>query len=212
VLVDLDPPSAGVLVAFGGIWGGLGAFPIFEFRRTLSSVGCKCVYLLDHHQAWYHRGVTGIGSDLDTVADWLRRLSAEHGRIVTIGNSAGGYAALLFAALTGCEAHAFSPQTFIDAELRRECGDGRWQEELDALEKSGRLDRRYADLLPVLAAGRGRFHVYYGRDDALDVHHAERLRGVEGMTIHAHDGSGHNVVRELRDSGRLRELAEGLAR
>jgi hypothetical protein len=211
VLLDLEAPSAGLVVAFGGLWGGLGEVPVFEFRRTLSSIGSKCAYLRDHYRAWYHRGVVGIGPDVDTVAAWLQRLSSGHRPVVTIGNSAGGYAALLFAALIGCEAHAFSPQTFIDPQLRHRDGDTRWEEQLHALERSGRLDLRYADLAPVLSKSDGVFHTYYGALDELDAHHAERLRGLDQVTVHRYDGSGHNVIRTLRDTGWLQSLARKLA-
>lgn len=209
--VDLEPGSPTLVVAFAGLKGYLGGFPAFEFRNILASVDVKSAFLRDHYAAWYHRGVVDVGPDVDAVVAWLRRLEDEAERIVMIGNSAGGYAALLFGALLGREAHAFSPQTFIDPELLREIGDGRWDEELDPLLASGRFDRRYADLSPVLAASAGTFAIYYGALNDLDTKHADHVRDLDNVTAHAIEDSDHRVVRALRDSGWLHRFLLGMA-
>jgi hypothetical protein len=141
---DLEPDSDTLVVAFGGIAGGLGT-PPFEFFRILSRIGVKKAFVRDHHQAWYHRGVKGVGRDIDAVSRHLRELCAGR-RAIFVGNSAGGYAALLFGAAIGAEVHAFSPQTFISHGLRKEHGDRRWQAEIGAFTP----DPRYEDLLPLL--------------------------------------------------------------
>ena len=64
------------------------------------------------------------GPDIDSVADHLRTITAMATEVVMVGNSAGGFGALLFGALLGWEVHAFTPQTFIDPGLREvQCGN-----------------------------------------------------------------------------------------
>jgi hypothetical protein len=211
IVTDLEPESATLVVAFAGLRGFLGGLPAFEFRQILSSVDVKSAFLRDHYAAWYHRGVVDVGPGIDSVVDRLRLLENEADRIVMIGNSAGGYAALLFGALLGREAHAFSPQTFIDPDLLRAAGDDRWDEELEALLASGRFDGRYADLAPVLAESEGSFHLYYGALNDEDAKHVDHVRAIESVTAHEIEDSDHRVVKVLRDSGWLRSFLLGMA-
>jgi hypothetical protein len=209
--LDLDHDSPTLVIAFAGLRGFLGGFPAFEFRKILSSVNVKSAYLRDHYAAWYHRGVVDVGPDIDAVADRLRELSEDAERIVMIGNSAGGYAALLFGALLDCETYSFSPQTFIDPQMLREAEDHRWDEELRALLESGRFDRRYADLASVLAASKGSFDIYYGGLDKIDHRHVNNVAGIDQVTPHPIENCYHRVVKHLRDTGWLLSFLLGMA-
>jgi hypothetical protein len=211
IALDLEHDSSTIVIAFAGLRGFLGGFPAFEFRNILSSVDVKSAFFRDHYAAWYHRGVVDVGPGVDSVVVKLHELHGEAERVVMIGNSAGGYAALLFAALLGCEAFVFSPQTFIAPDLLHEAGDHRWDEELHALLDSGCFDRRYGDLAPVLAASEGRFEIFYGGLDAIDEKHAERVRALDQVTVNRIEDCNHRVVRHLRDSGWLHAFLLGMA-
>lgn len=71
VALDLEPDSRTLLVAFGGIRGGLG-LPPFEFFRLTGELPVKKVYVRDLRQRWYHRGLPGIASDLAGMRAFLR--------------------------------------------------------------------------------------------------------------------------------------------
>jgi hypothetical protein len=169
----------------------------------------KVAFLRDRYDAWYHRGVVGIGDSIDEVADFLRDFRRHADEIVMIGGSSGAYAAMLFGSLVSCEVHAFSPQTFLDPELRRVHHDERFPDEIAAL--APHLDMRYADLRPVVAGSRARVHVYYGTGHPLDRLHAERLGGLDNVTLHGFDWHSHLLLRELRNRGWLRSFLEDLA-
>jgi hypothetical protein len=211
ILLDLEHDSSTLVIAFAGLKGFLGGFPAFEFRRILSSVDVKSVFIRDHYSAWYHRGVVDVGPGIGSVVTKLRELEGEAERVVMIGNSAGGYAALLFGALLGCETHAFSPQTFIEKDLLWGAGDHRWDEELLALLESGRFDPRYGDLAPVLASSEGRFHIHHGALDEIDVKHVDNVRALAQVTVNTIENCDHRVVRHLRDSGWLHSFLLGMA-
>jgi hypothetical protein len=211
VRLDLDHDSSTLVIAFAGLRGFLGGFPAFEFRKILSSVEVKSAYFRDHYAAWYHRGVVDVGHSIDSVVARLRQLESEAERVVMIGNSAGGYAALLFGALLGRETYAFSPQTFIDPELLMGAGDHRWDAEVHALLESGKFDRRYGDLAPLLAQSEGRFEIFYGALDTIDEKHVERVRGIDQVTVNRIEDCDHRVVRHLRDSGWLLSFLLGMA-
>ena len=206
IVCDLEPDSTRLFVSFGGLAGGAGVSPTFEFVRSFSSAPLKTVYVRDLAAAWYHRGVAGVGPDVDSVAMHLREITADAEEVVMVGNSAGGFGALLFGSLLGCEVHAFSPQTFIEPSLRQTHRDTRWESFVDALGTD--LDHRYADLLPVLAESAGRFHVYYAARERLDAVHAERLGDLPQVTLHPFEYEGHDLVRALRASGWLRSFID----
>jgi pimeloyl-ACP methyl ester carboxylesterase len=211
LVVDLEHDAGTLVIAFAGLRGFLGGFPAFEFRNILSSVDVKSAFFRDHYAAWYHRGVVDVGPGIDSVLARLRELQREARRVVMIGNSAGGYAALLFAALLGCEAYVFSPQTFIDPDLLRRTGDTRWDPELAALLDSGFFDQRYGDLAPLLEKSDGRFEIFYGALDPVDWKHAEPVRELDQVTVNRIEDSDHQVVRYLRDSGWLLAFLRGMA-
>ena len=198
-------------MAFAGLKGFLGGVAAFEFGNALAAVEVKSAFLRDHFAAWYHRGVVEIGPDVDSVASRLRELRDDVERIVMIGNSAGGYAALLFGALLDCEAYAFSPQTFVDRDLLWGADDHRWDDELNALLESGRFDHRYGDLAPVLASSSGRFEVWHGALDDVDQKHVEPISGLDQVTVNRIENCDHRVVRHLRDSGWLASFLRGMA-
>ena len=212
------PDSSRVIVTFGGLNGavanigpageGSGEPPVFEFARSLASVPVNTIFVRDHAAAWYHRGVAGVGPDIDSVADHLRTITATATEVVMVGNSAGGFGALLFGALLGWEVHAFTPQTFIDPGLREVHDDKRWENYVRALGVD--MDAAYSDLLPVLAASNGRFHVYYPSDNRIDAVHAERLGSLQQVTLHGSEYAGHGLVKALRASGWLGSFVDAL--
>jgi hypothetical protein len=179
------------VVAFGGISQGLG-IPVFEFVRTLTGMGVACMFVKDPSQKWYS-SVEGLGESPDQIAQTLSRLTKDHfpnRRILTLGNSMGGFAAILFASLCGFEkAVAFAPQTFISRELRRRYEDRRWAAQLDGLQHT------YSDLstLPIRP-----ITVFVSPESRLDLIHAERIRARV-----CHVAGGHDAVKAMRDRGDL---------
>lgn len=68
------------------------------------------IYLRDIHKEWYFRGINSVYNTIDKVLSLLKIMSKGY-KIVTVGSSAGGYAASLFGILLGAErVFAFSPQ------------------------------------------------------------------------------------------------------
>jgi hypothetical protein len=82
---------------------------------------------------------------------------------------------------------------------------------LTALLASGRFDKRYGDLAPVIGASQGRFNVFYGSLDSVDWKHVGRIADFEQVTVNRLEGCDHRVVRHLRDSGWLRSFLLGMS-
>lgn len=211
LVTDFTADSDTVLMAFGGMALQIG-MPPFEFFSLTGGMPAKRLFIRDVHQAWYQRGVPGHGDTIDDLAARLRELldEARARRLVVAGNSAGGYGALLFGTLLGADrVLAFSPQTFLDQDALWAIGDHRWDVKLRRLEAAGGADPRFVDLgasLPELANGRTRYDVHYAATLMSDEHHAERVAGIPGLTLHGHPRGGHSVIRLLRRTGELEQL------
>jgi hypothetical protein len=210
VALDLSGDAAALLILFGGIAGGV-SMPVFEFFRLTSEMPGKKAFFRDPRRGWYQRGIPGIGDSAFDVRDYLSRAidRANVDRVVMAGASAGGYAALLFAAWCGAdEAIAFSPQTFIDELNRRDHKDARWADQISDLHRALGPDNAWFDLVNVLPADapKTHFQVHVSTDDALDLVHAHRIADRAGVQIFEHDRGGHRLVKTLRDRGVLQMI------
>jgi pimeloyl-ACP methyl ester carboxylesterase len=200
---DLDVPSDTLMIVFAGIRGELG-IPSYDFLSISATQGVKRLFLRDHHRSWYHLGVLGLAGSVDELVAELRRMIEGCGaeRVVLVGNSAGGYAALLYAGLLGADAAlAFSPRTFFSWPARLRRRDFRYRRDAVRLTLRGHPRKRYRDLRDTPAAGRSEIH--HSTGDRLDTLHAQRMRGIPGYAVHPHAGGSHHLVREMRDRGEL---------
>jgi hypothetical protein len=199
------PAGAATVVVFGGINSGVG-LPPFEFERTLGQLGASCLFVRDPRQAWYNQGLPGVGSSGYHVEQWLIQMMRQRasGRVVFVGNSAGGFAALRFApACRPDSVLVFSPQTFIDRFNRLRHLDLRWSRQVERAHWA-RPPGAVWDVVPLLGPRMPcptEVHVAMGH--RLDRAHAERLRHIDRLTLVEHEGGGHTLVRELRDDGQL---------
>jgi pimeloyl-ACP methyl ester carboxylesterase len=213
---DLDADSRTLLLAFGGMAGEL-HMPPFEFFSLTGEMPVKRLFVRDLRRAWYHRGVPRHGESIAAVADSLGELVAAQPvqRLVVVGSSAGGYAALLFGALLGADTVlSFGPQTTLDRGQLAAIGDRRWDERLGELRAAGEFDPEWADLRRVLPEARRAetaCEIHYDEEFALDRAHAEHLGDLPGLSLHPFPGGEHRVARAMRDSGDLeRALARAL--
>lgn len=197
-------------MAFGGIASGMGV-PPFEFFKLIGGLPVRKVFVRDVEQAWYHRGLPGISTNLRETAEYLAGLLAEcdSRRMVFVGNSMGGYAALVFGAmLNATVVHAFSPQTLLTRAARLMCLDRRWRPQIRKLHRSPRRDTDLLDLRTLFRGGprSTEFHVHYAGMHRLDSIHAQQLRAARQVTLHSYPSGCHNLIKELRASGQLRTI------
>jgi pimeloyl-ACP methyl ester carboxylesterase len=206
---DLVPGSDRLFLSFGGIRGAMG-MPPFEFYRSARILDCSKIFLRDLFQSWYQRGLPSIGDDAFAIGDYLRRKIAESGatQIRFVGNSMGGYAALLFCSMLQCgKAIAFAPQTFVSPDKRLKYRDRRWPLQIAEMHKSRTASHIYdlqswiRDHYPAMQAS-----VYVSKSDKLDMVHANELAGFANVEIHRFAGAGHGLVARLRDEGSLAQI------
>lgn len=206
VAEQFDVDSDRLMIAFGGLQG-FTAIPPFEFLNLTRDIPCKKIFVRDFEQVWYLKGLPGIAPNPEGVAEYLRGVirSQSVRRVVTVGNSMGGYAALLFGALLDADVVlSFAPQTYLSLWKSALTLDIRWRR---ALVKANRVNQNpaYLELHNVLKSTprKGTYHLYYSADDWHDVLHAVNLRGT-GVDLIRCPGGGHALVKHLRESGELK--------
>lgn len=183
--------------------------PPFEFFQVTKSLPINKIYLRDPFQCWYHHGLPGIAGDIPGIANYLSSILDSHNinKCVLIGNSMGGFAAILFGILLNAQVvHAFSPQTFIDRFSRWRFSDQRWQKQINKiyLLKS----KKFLNLKKKLSKRNhnGIFNIYYSLAEPLDVIHAKRVEKYKNIQLHHYSSGGHDLVKSLRDAGELGDL------
>lgn len=214
VIIEQSKSDA-LLVIFGGIKQGVG-LPIFEFRNVLKNIKCDKVFVRDQSQAWYHKGLDFQTPNLSMVKDLLQNIISANNykQVIFLGNSMGGYAAILFGSLLGVSSVvSFSPQSFIGRITRYYHKDKRWKEQISNVYKNNRGQKRHYDLKYVLNKTQKNLvtlHIYYSTNHRLDKIHAERLSSFNNVVLHPYDTNHHNLVKELRDRNILIKILEGL--
>ncbi|MGZ8955823.1 MAG: YqiA/YcfP family alpha/beta fold hydrolase, partial [Methylovulum sp.] len=148
----LTPGSKILYFFFGGIAGNI-AMPPFEFYSASKIMNENKIFIRDFSQTWYHRGLRNISKDIDTTVTFLQKeineLKPE--KVYFVGNSMGGYAAILFSMLLKQgDAIAFAPQTFLSPELRKHYGDMRWSKQIFNIYKLNACKNKAYDLRQLL--------------------------------------------------------------
>lgn len=210
IAIDFSSNYRSLLIAFGGIAGKMGVTP-FEFFNLSKGFDVNRIYVRDLAQAWYHQGLPGVADDIDGVVGFLReKISQSHAsKVILVGNSMGGYAAILFGILLDADiVHAFSPQTFIDRLHRFRYFDRRWRKQI---QNTYRLaGKKYFDLRTVLHDNhkglKCKINIFYSYSHRLDRVHADRLSSLPNVELHAFKRGGHRLVRHLRDTGELNKI------
>ena len=111
-----------LIVCFGGMALGFAGVPPFEFLKHLSRnyTNVDLSFFIDKKQCWYHKGIDGLTNSIDETVDYLNKLinAKEYKHVIFIGNSAGGYASILFGSLCNVQTViATCPQTIHRAKM-----------------------------------------------------------------------------------------------
>ena len=246
--------GATLLICFAGadanLGGGIrGGVPSHEFVASCRRAGVShAIFVRDCLRAWYTRGIgttellagaeaaetgtfdeelasrsfAGVVSHLRSEIDDL-----SPSRVVTIGSSMGGYAAVRAGiALEAHTAVAFSPQVLIDAALRegRQLGEQPFDGLLRTLRTTAdaagvplpSLDDCVRDASPSCSTS---IELHAGSLEVGDVAEAmllvdaveARSRSGLSCTLTVHEGRDHNLVKEMRDEGELHSLLRRVA-
>ena len=209
----LTSGASRLYIFFGGISAGI-SIPPFEFYNASKIIDENKIFIRDFSQCWYQDGLPNISEDIYSTANYIskeiNKLSPE--KVFFVGNSMGGYAAILFAALIGeGEVIAFAPQTFLSPHLRKKYKDKRWPKQIINMYKRSAFKRKVWDLKPLLLCKKEnpRISVFVSDDDQLDYIHAMHIKNIPGVNIYELNGGGHEIVKLLRAKGKLPAIMSG---
>jgi len=209
IVKELFSGSNKLYLFFGGMAGGLG-IPPFEFMRFSRSIGENKIFVRDISQCWYQTGASGNRNDIYGLRDYLRQQIDEINpqEIYLIGNSMGGYTAILLGCLLGVgEIHAFSPQTFISPLKRTSTSDFRWFRQLLTTYCKSFIRPHIYDLRACMPHKRdGLINIYVSNTDKLDCVHASHISSYPYVKLHVFEKGDHDLVAHLRDTGKRAEI------
>jgi hypothetical protein len=215
-LVDAIYHDEPLIISFGFVsWDTPANFDFYGRTKKLERITqqpLNRILVRDVSNSWYHRGVPGLGSNVNEVAESLKQL-VKHispSKVIAIGQSMGAYAAIMFGQLIGADQIiAFSPLSFLNSEKAKEIGDTRWLSVMTMLE---RVPPKvcYFDLLDLCnnSPHSPEIQLFYGKkidpetlgQVNLDDFHAIRLNALPNCTLHSYEESGHAIVKYLIDN------------
>jgi hypothetical protein len=200
-----------VVLAFCGQKHRIG-FHTPLFHRFIQQQGWSMVFLRDFQGVHFLNGVAGIGPDrpstIEALGELISRLGAR--RTLCLGNSSGGYAALLYALELGADAAlSFSGGTNLDPDFNVHLNRAQGALELREAFPDEELDLRARYLA---AAQRPRAMLVYGEyawDDRIHAEHMSDVPGAELIPIL--DFEGHGSIAEAVMREEFEDLLGALA-
>jgi esterase/lipase len=96
--LEIKRGSDTLVVSFGGSSLKFAHIPPFEFLNFISKnfTDVDCSFYIDKHKCFYTKGIDGISKDEDETIEYLKDKIKGYKKVIFLGISAGGYAALLF--------------------------------------------------------------------------------------------------------------------
>lgn len=178
--------------------------PLPSLDRYFAELDISTIYLRDSTRFLFNSGISSISSDFSGTVDYLRRLLADWNtcRLVSVGSSAGGFAAIRYGLALGAERIVtFSSPTNLNSDFLAEDGRARLVEK-----RLQGLPREVLDIRPTVRANRGRtpIHVTFGKGMRQDSRHAHHIAGEPGVHLHPIEGLAvHDSLVWLAREGRL---------
>ena len=182
-----------LIICFGGLALKMGGILPFEFLNYLSSIyqnECDLVFFIDHEKCWYHKGIQGITSNIDETALYINSIIKDkyYKNVIFMGNSAGGYAAILFGSI--CNVNhviSFIPQTILENPI----------------------DSNYSNLKDII--NKTTKYIIYGDTNAKDIRHdishCENIDCFTNVKVIKSDGVG---VKMMRDNGDIKRIIDNI--
>jgi pimeloyl-ACP methyl ester carboxylesterase len=184
---EINNNSDILIVAFAGRGLKYGITQ-YEFVSVLDRLNCDQLYIKENKPSWYQECFADI-------LLYLKLKVKKYKKVIFIGNSMGGYGAILFGWLLNVnKIIAFAPQTFLDKYNRDKHNDTRWENELDLLNQTKLLDLNHIK--------HDNIDLYYAKDFHLDKLHAMHIE----CNLKPFEGKGHAGIKSLWFSGKLRNI------
>lgn len=183
---------------------------------------CDKLYIRDPMSWWYQFGVEGVGNSIPEVADFLREEMKPYAKVIMVGASMGGFAAILFSRLLNSDiCLAFSPQTFIDPASARYLEGQYWFYNLLQGIYPKLSTHRYLDLMPLFRvedpayipptkSASTQYVLFYGDIIKSDTPHCLRMANLPNFHVYQIPDCDHFTAFKLKDTGTLKRLYQNV--
>lgn len=198
--------SEALVIVFSGMSTRL-SMPPAEFLRTFIKKELNLMFVKDFRQCWYQKGLLGISDSIDETIAFFKQEMSKHNfkKIICVGTSAGGYAAILFGTMLNAdEILAFSPQSKVNRDIFRNFkSTGSSIKDID-------FNSPYLNLskLPELSSYSGTINLFYGSQNKRDTNHAMNLSQFKSVNLIPLPTDTHATARFLKEEGKLDQIFE----
>ena len=199
---DLDT----LILTFASFELNVAGIPRFEFFNFLNEHFKEYdhSFFIDKKYCWYNKGVDGCSDTIESTVSYLENHIKDYKKVVFMGVSAGGYAAMLYASLCKVEgvthsAVAFQPQTDLSYVMERKNSlpdfvVTKWED----------IDERYKNLKDHMRTD-VKYDVVSHRslNDVLHHwHHTENIYDIPSVCFH----DEYWTIQELKNSGKIEAI------
>lgn len=186
-----DPDAPCLFMCFTGIKQAMGGVGTEEFVGSTSRPGWSAIFVSDLQRTWFN------GFEPTLLQDILGQRASGR-RVVTVGNSMGGFGAVWASSLFDVEtAIAFAPQFSVNPAVVPE--EKRWMEYRE------RIDRwRHESLAPFFNK-KTRYYTINGDEDSMHWRRFPESANCEHVLI---ERSGHDPARTIKAHGSLSGLLD----
>ena len=209
----LDFGSDTTFILFCGIAGRFGV-ELNVMLQWLRPLGVNVVYLRDHSNLLYLKGIESLGNEAETAAglkEALAKLNSK--RVICVGNSGGSFGALYYGHLIGADQIiCFAGPTSLDAGTQQK-GDRPVYEIIHSLAQKGEINE--PDVIALYGENKIAVRYFLGDQSDFDLIQAERIKHLPTVSVEPLvNWDGHFVIGELARRGHLKgilkQAAEGL--
>lgn len=208
--------SKTLIVTFAGM-GWKNSIPTFIFHNYLKTYSnIDKLFIRDIKMRYYLTGLKNNTDNFDKTIEFIKKMTIDKGykKIIGIGCSAGGYAAILYGNLLNfSKIIAFSPQTVLNDKKETLIGDVynapktcRW---LRGLYKDDNNYQKALDLMNY-SPFNSKIDIHYSvsGNKGIDKKHALYLNSDNKCDVYEHPGNDHMIALTLRDNGKLKDIID----
>lgn len=182
----------------------------FCFVDSIRQYPVNRLYVRDLNKRYYLQGIDSKTNSIERFTSLLKEKMANFGseKVIFIGNSGGGFAALLYGMiLQPTQVLAFAPRTYLDNKNRQKYADTRNSDLVNATVEEGSSYgyRDFLDLMNVYKAykpQKTRFHICWDKNNRIDDKNAKRL-WYPDVIQHSYENGSHLVAKHLKNNGLL---------
>lgn len=211
-----DNNSETLIITFSGMgWkSSLPTFIFYNFLKLYENI--DKLFLRDIKMRYYLTGLKNNTNTLGETIEFIRRLTTtkKYKKIIALGCSAGGYAAILFGnILNFSKIIAFSPQTVLNDKKESLIGDVynahntcKW---LQNLHKQDVEYQKALDLINYVPFN-SKIDIHYSirGNKGIDKNHAIYISGDLNCNLYEHPGNDHMIALTLRNEGKLKDIID----